>query len=143
MKRIKVAFRTLFKTPFVTLIAIVSLALGIGANSATFSLMYQMLLRPLPVPEPERLVNLAAPPPNHGMQSCSNAGGCDEIFSYPMFRDLEAIDTVFTGLAAHRIVRCELGLSRTNAGRRRGAGLGRLLPGARYPAGCRASHRSR
>ena len=37
MKRIKVAFRTLFKTPFVTLIAIVSLALGIGANSATFS----------------------------------------------------------------------------------------------------------
>ncbi len=103
MKRIKVAFRTLFKTPFVTLIAIVSLALGIGANSATFSLMYQMLLRPLPVPEPERLVNLAAPPPNHGMQSCGNAGGCDEIFSYPMFRDLEAIDTVFTGLAAHRI----------------------------------------
>ncbi len=63
MKRIKVALRTLFKTPFVTFIAIVSLALGIGANSATFSLMYQMLLRPLPVPEPERLVNLAAPPP--------------------------------------------------------------------------------
>ncbi len=67
MKKVKIALRTLFKTPFVTFIAIVSLALGIGANSATFSLMYQMLLRPLPVPEPEQLINLAAlgPKPPH------------------------------------------------------------------------------
>ena len=103
MKRIKVALRTLFKTPFVTFIAIISLALGIGANSATFSLMYQMLLRSLPVPEPEQLVNLAAFGPKPGMQSCSNAGGCDEVFSYPMFRDLQGMETVFTGLAGHRV----------------------------------------
>ena len=58
MRNLKLAFRTLFKTPFVTVVAILSLALGIGANAAIFSLFDQMLLRPLPVPEPERLVNL-------------------------------------------------------------------------------------
>jgi predicted permease len=102
MRHLKLALRTLFKTPFVTGIAILSLALGIGANAAIFSLFDQMLLRPLPVPAPTELVNLAAPGPNPGSQSCSQAGGCDEVFSYPMFRDLERSQTVFTGLAAHR-----------------------------------------
>jgi hypothetical protein len=55
MMRLKFAFRTLFKTPFVTIVAIVALALGIGANTAIFSLFNQMLLRPLPVQEPGRL----------------------------------------------------------------------------------------
>ena len=59
MLNLKFALRTLFKTPFVTVVAIVSLALGIGANAAIFSLFNQMLLRPLPVAEPGRLVNLA------------------------------------------------------------------------------------
>src|SRR5256885_9894 len=49
MPNLKFALRTLFKTPFVTVVAIVSLALGIGANAAIFSLFDQMLLRPLPV----------------------------------------------------------------------------------------------
>jgi predicted permease len=102
MKNLKLALRTLFKAPFVALVAIVSLALGIGANSATFSLMYQMLLRALPVEEPERLVNFSAPEPKPGSQSCNNAGDCDAVFSYPMFRDLEREQTVFTGIAAHR-----------------------------------------
>jgi predicted permease len=61
-----------------------------------------MLLRPLPVPEPHRLVNLAGSFPNPGSQSCSMAGNCDVVFSYPMFRDLEKAQTVFTGIAAHR-----------------------------------------
>src|SRR3954449_6709400 len=102
MTNIKLALRTLFKTPFVTVVAILSLALGIGANAAIYSLFDQMLLRPLPVYQPERLVNLAAPGPNPGSQSCTNAGGCDEVFSYPMFRDLEAERTAFSGVAAHR-----------------------------------------
>ncbi|PYO70018.1 MAG: hypothetical protein DMD69_01045 [Gemmatimonadetes bacterium] len=101
MRHLTLAFRTLFKTPFVTGIAVVSLALGIGANAAIFSLFDQILLRPLPVPDPDRLVNLAAPGPKPGSQSCGQAGDCDVVFSYPMFRDLERTQTVFSGLAAH------------------------------------------
>src|SRR5438132_4083933 len=107
MRHVTLAFRTLFKTPFVTGIAVISLALGIGANAAIFSLFDQILLRPLPVPEPDRLVNLAAPGPKPGSQSCGQAGDCDVVFSYPMFRDLERSQTVFTGLAAH----CVFGVS--------------------------------
>jgi len=106
MANLRLALRTLRKTPFVTAVAVVSLALGIGANSAVYSLFHQMLLRPLPVSEPERLVNLGAPGPKPGSTSCNNAGDCEEVFSYPMFRDLERevgrAGTTFTGLAAHR-----------------------------------------
>ena len=101
MPNLKFALRTLFKTPFVTIVAIVSLALGIGANAAIFSLFNQMLMRPLPVAEPARLVNLKAPGPKPGNTNCGLAGGCDEVFSYAMFRDLEKAQTVFTGMAAH------------------------------------------
>jgi hypothetical protein len=71
------AIRTLFGSPFVTIVAIASLALGIGANAAIFSLFEQFLLRPLPVEEPARLVNLAAPGPKPGSTSSNNPGGCD------------------------------------------------------------------
>lgn len=101
MPNLRFAFRTLFKTPFVTIVAIVSLALGIGANAAIFSLFNQLLLKPLPVLEPARLVNLAAPGPKPGSTSCSQAGDCETVFSYLMFRDLEKVQTPFTGIAAH------------------------------------------
>jgi len=107
MSNLKFAFRTLFKTPFVTIVAIVSLALGIGANAAIFSLFNQMLLQPLPAAEPNRLVNLLVPGPKPGSQSCNQAstrGNCDDVLSYPMFRDLEREQQVFAGLAAHRLV---------------------------------------
>jgi predicted permease len=99
---IRLALRGLFKTPFVTTVAVVSLALGIGANTAIFSLFDQLLLRPLPVPEPARLVNLSAPGPRPGNNSSDKAGPTEAVFSYPMFRDLERLQTAFTGLAAHR-----------------------------------------
>src|SRR5262245_49468414 len=102
MPNLRFALRTLFKTPFVTAVAIVSLALGIGANAAMFSLFNQILLRQLRVPEAGDLVNLTAPGPKPGMQSCSQAGDCDTVFSYAMFRDLERVQTVFSGIAAHR-----------------------------------------
>jgi predicted permease len=102
MRNLKLAFRTLRATPFVTAVAVLSLALGIGANAAIFSLVDQMLLRPLPVREPDRLVNLGAPGPKPGSTSCSQAGDCEQVFSYAMFRDLEQRQTVLTGLAAHR-----------------------------------------
>ena len=102
MTNIRLGFRMLFKTPLVTGVAVVSLALGIGANAAIFSLYSQFLLRPLPVFEPERLVNLESPGPKPGSCRNDNAGGCDHVFSYPMFRDLERGQTVFSALAAHR-----------------------------------------
>ena len=86
----------------VTGVAVASLALGIGSNAAIFSLYSEVLLRPLPVTEPERLVNLEAPGPKSGTVSCNAAGGCDEEFSHPMLRDLQREQTVFTDLAAHR-----------------------------------------
>ena len=98
---LKLALRRLLKTPFVSMVAIVSLALGIGANAAIFSLFDQTLLRPLPVAHPTELVNLSSPGPKPGSQSCGQAGPCEAVFSYPMFRDLERGQTVFTGVAAH------------------------------------------
>ena len=101
MSQLKFALRSLTKTPFVTAVAVLSLALGIGANAAIFSLFDQILLRPLPVEAPEQLVNLGAPGPTPGSTSCSQAGNCDEIFSYEMFRDLERAQSGFSGIAAH------------------------------------------
>ncbi|MEP6778638.1 MAG: ABC transporter permease [Gemmatimonadaceae bacterium] len=101
MRTIKFAFRTLFRTPFVTVVAILSLALGIGANAAIYSMFDQMLLRPLLVRAPAELVNLSFPGPKPGSQSCSQAGNCDVVMSYPMYRDLERTQKVFSGIAAH------------------------------------------
>ena len=98
----RLAFRTLMRTPFVTLVTVLSLALGIGSNAAIFSFFNQILLRPVPVPEADRLINLSAPGPKPGSQSCNQAGNCEVVFSYPMYRDLEQRQDVLTGLAAHR-----------------------------------------
>jgi predicted permease len=103
VRNVKLALRTLFKTPFVTAVAVVSLALGIGANAAIYSLFDEMLLQPLPVREPERLVNVSSEGPRAGSVSCNQAGECDQVFSYPMLRDLEKKQTSFTGIAGHFI----------------------------------------
>src|SRR5690606_14212997 len=104
----RLAFRTLFRTPFITAVAVLSLALGIGANAAMFSLFDRMLLRELPVQAPHELVNLANPGPKPGSQTCNNQGSCEEVFSYPMFRDLEKAQQVFTGMAGHRAFNANL-----------------------------------
>ena len=101
MPNLRLAFRTLFRTPFVTTIALLSLALGIGANAAIYSLFNRMLLQPLPVAQPERLVNFTGSGPENGFRSCNVAGSCDDVLSYPMFRDLEKANTAFSGIAGH------------------------------------------
>src|SRR5262245_47946500 len=101
MRTLKFAIRALFRTPFVTAIAIVSLALGIGATAGIFSVFHQVLLQQLAVPDPSELVTLSAPGPKPGFQSCGQAGDCEVVFSYAMFRDLQKVQTVFTGIAAH------------------------------------------
>ena len=128
MRNLKLAFRTLFKTPFVTAVAVLSLALGIGANAAIYSLFDQMLLRALPVLKPERLVNLSSPGPQPGSQSCNQAGDCDAVFSYAMFRDLENAESAFTGIAAHRV----LGVNLSYRGQTQN-GEGMLVSGSYFP----------
>ena len=128
MTSLKLAFRTLFKTPFVTAIAVISLALGIGANAATFSLFDQMLLQSLPVREPGELVNLSAPGPKPGSQSCGQAGDCDHVFSYAMFRDLERAQTPLEGIAAHVSFGANLAYQRQTIN-----GEGMLVSGSYFP----------
>lgn len=128
MGQVRLALRTLWKTPFVTGVAVLSLALGIGANAAIFSLFDQLLLQALPVREPERLANLAQTGPMYGSQSCNNAGGCDEIFSYPMFRDLERELGPFTGIAGHRLFSANLATSDQTLN-----GDGLLVSGSFFP----------
>jgi putative ABC transport system permease protein len=101
MGNLKFAFRTLVRTPFVTAVAVVSLALGIGATAGIFSVFHQVLLQSLAVPDPSTLVNLSAPGPKPGFGSCGRAGDCEAVFSYAMFRDLQKTQTAFTGIAAH------------------------------------------
>ncbi|HSG49357.1 MAG TPA: ABC transporter permease [Longimicrobiales bacterium] len=125
---LKHAFRTLFKTPFLTGVAVLSLALGIGANAAIFSLFDQMLMRALPVEAPEELVNLAAPGPMPGSTSCGQSGGCDEIFSYAMFRDLQQADVGLSGLVAHRDIGVNLSMSQRTV-----SGSGLLVSGSYFP----------
>ncbi|HKV50733.1 MAG TPA: ABC transporter permease [Gemmatimonadaceae bacterium] len=102
MANFKLALRTLLKSPFVTAVAILSLALGIGANAAIFSMFDQMLRQPLPVRDPGQLVNLGMQGPAPGSNSCNQAGDCDVVFSYPMFRDLEKAHPGFSSVVAHR-----------------------------------------
>ena len=105
MNNFKGAVRQLTQRPGLTAIIVLTLGLGVGANAAMFSLFHQMLLQPLPVPEPERLVNLSSAGPKRGSVSNNEAGDSDQVFSYPMLRDLEREPLVldaFTGIAAHR-----------------------------------------
>src|SRR5215510_777199 len=102
MRQLTFAVRMLLKTPFVTTVAVLSLGLGIGANTAIFALFNQILLRPLPVERPQELVNLASPGVKNGSTSCNNSGDCDAVFSYQMYLDLARDQQVFTGIVAHR-----------------------------------------
>ena len=111
MRNVALAARMLLKTPLVTAIAVLSLALGIGANAAIFSMFDQLLWRRLPVPQPQGLVNLSAPGPMPGSNSCNQTGSCEEVFSYAMFRDLErAQASPFSHVAGHRIFNVSLSI---------------------------------
>jgi len=106
---VRYSLRGFARRPAFAAIVVLTLAAGIGLNVAVFSLFDQLMLRRLPVNDPAGLVNFIAAGPQQGSRACGIQGGCDELFSYPMFRDLEAADAPFSGIAASRLVPTNLG----------------------------------
>lgn len=98
LQDIRFAFRMLRKSPGFTAVAVLTLALGIGANTAIFSLTDQVLLRLLPVQHPEQLVVLRSTENKAGRTSADY--DVRNSFSYPMYKNLRDHNQVFSGLLA-------------------------------------------
>jgi predicted permease len=98
---LRFALRTLTRSPLFTSVAVLSLALGIGANTSIFSLLDQVLYRSLPVRDPQALVVFHVDDHSSGMSSSDNN---QSVFSYPMYRDLGGDPrdrgAVFSGVVA-------------------------------------------
>jgi len=116
------AVRTLRKAPLFTTVAVFSLALGIGANTAIFTLIDQLILQLLPVRNPQELVLLTARGQHYG----SNTGG--NAISYPMYQDFRDKNEVFQGM----FCRYSALFSLTSEGRTELA-LGELVSGNYFP----------
>ena len=109
MPRLRYAFRSLAKAPLLSLVVVLSLGLGIGANTAIFSLLQQVLLSNLPVEHPEQLVLVTSPGAlKSGRTASNNSGGMDYIFSYPVFRELEKHSDGVAGFAGFRDIGANL-----------------------------------
>jgi predicted permease len=96
--------RALARTPIVTLVVVLSLALGIGANTGIFSLLYQIVLRSLPVQDPDQLVIVTSPADlKSGRTSTDDSGAQDSVFNYRVFRALEKQPQALSGVAGFRL----------------------------------------
>ena len=96
---LRYALRTLRKSPAFTAVAVLTLGLGIGANTAIFSLINAVMLRMLPVQQPEQLV-LLTDPSESGVAVDTTEHGIRSILSYPEFAELRSHNTVFSGMFA-------------------------------------------
>src|SRR5579864_9261352 len=94
------SFRTLRRSPLFTTAAVLSLALGIGANTAIFSLLDQVVLRSLPIPDPERLVAVHGSYSGPGNSSSAWSTNSESVFPYPFYRDLRDRHPAFAGILA-------------------------------------------
>ncbi len=122
LQDIQFALRTFRKAPLFVFVAVLSLAFGIGANTAIFSLTDQILLRSLPVLHPEQLVYFSAKGQHYG-----NNQGWSRI-SYPMYQDFRDHNTVFDGMFCLR----EVDLSLAYSGRTERVS-GELVSGNYFP----------
>lgn len=89
---LRYALRLARRRPALTLVTILTLAIGVGGNTATFSLVNALLLRPLPVPEPERLVRVFGTTDDHPF----------DVLSYPNAMDFAARAKTLASLAIHQ-----------------------------------------
>jgi len=112
MRRIGYACRSLANAPLLSLVVILSLGLGIGVNTAIFSLLHQVVLSALPVPHPEQLVLLTSPGEfKNGRSSDDDSGGMDYIFNWRTFRELEK-HTETAAVAGFRTFNSNIAFSR-------------------------------
>lgn len=88
--------RAMLRSPGITLVALLSLALGIGANTAIFSLMDAIMLRSLPVKNPQQLVLLGDADSN----GITDEFGATQLYSYPFYRELQKRNQVFSATAS-------------------------------------------
>src|SRR5579871_4524151 len=119
---VRYAIRTFKKSPFFFAVAVLSLALGIGANTAIFTLVDQLLLRLLPVKDPQQLVLFWGRGPHYG----SNNGRYK--LSYPMYEDFRDHNQVFSGM----FCRWDTQMSVSFDGRTEKV-LGELVSGTYFP----------
>jgi len=98
---IRFGCRMLLKNPGFTVVAVITLALGIGANTAIFSFVNSLFLRPMPVDNPDRVVRLYAE---------EARGRKFDVFSYPNYADLRDRSKTLQALAAHGHVAASVGL---------------------------------
>src|ERR1035441_7985324 len=99
LQNVRFALRQLAKSPGFTITVVLTLALGIGANAAIFTLFDQVLLRMLPVEKPKELVRFEWTGAFSGSTS-SFGGDSHNYFSYPMYKDLRDRNQVFDGMIA-------------------------------------------
>ncbi len=116
------SLRQIRRSPGFMITAVLTLALGVGANTAIFSLLDQALLRSLPVRDPERLVILSARARPGRATAAIMAVGVEKSFSYPMYQDLRDNAVAFDGLD-----RNGTGRDRRHAKRRLGYGVRQRL----------------
>src|ERR1700758_5271276 len=88
--------RAMLRTPAITIVALLSLALGIGANTAIFSFLDAVMLRSLPVKDPQQLVLLG----KGNASGITDDFGITQLYSYPFYRELQKRNEVFSETAS-------------------------------------------